>query len=160
MKRFLGIFVLLGLFLLAPSAMLAQKRAAKEDFKENHTPFGQRKKEKRNQKGTSNSIAKRGGIFKKKSRSGGNADAFARNSITGGRGFMYKIFHPGSSSQPKNASLRKTRPGRVQDREQHKLFHRLMTPNKGRHERIQSRQRKERSRNRKRGNAVFASPKR
>lgn len=160
MKRFLGIAVLLGLFLVAPSAMLAQKRTGKENFKENHTPFGQRKKERKNQKGTSNSIAKRGGIFKKRSRSNGNADAFAHNSITGGRGFFYRVFHPGSGSQPKNASLRKTRPGRVQDREQSKLFHRLLTPNKGRHERIQARQRQERSRNRKRGNDVFSGRKR
>src|SRR5437016_5485355 len=133
MGRFLTIFLMGCLFVAFPQFSFAQKRAAKENFKENHTPFGKRKKEKKNQKGTSNSVAKRGGIFKARSRSGGNADAFAKNSVGGSRGFLYKVFHP-NSGQTRNASLRKTKPGRVQNREQSKLFHRLFTPNKGRHE--------------------------
>lgn len=159
MGRILVIALLGSLLFFVPQNLWAQKRTGKENFKENHTPFGSRKKEKKNQKGTSNSIAKRGGIFKKWKKSGGNADAFANNSISGGRGFMYRLFHPNGGS-PKNASLRKTKPGRVQNREQPHLFHRLFTPNKGRHERIQNKQRKERRRNRKRGNDVFSDKRR
>ena len=161
MKRILLIALLGSLFFVAPQTLLAQKKTGKEDFKENHTPFGKRKKERKNQKGTSNSISKRGGIFKRfTNKSGGNADAFATRSMTGGKSFMYKVFHPGNSSSPKNASLRKTKPGKVQNREQPKLFHRLFSNNKARHEKIQGRQRKERHRNRKRGNDVFPDKKR
>jgi len=159
MRKLLIITLLGGIFFLFPQVSLAQKKAIKENFKENHSPFGTRKKERKNQKGTSNSISKRGGIFKKWSKSNGNADAFASNSMSGGKGFMYKLFHPNGGGQ-KNASLRKTKPGRVQNGEQPKLFHRLFTNNKARHENIQGRQRKERHRNRKRGNDVFPDKKR
>ena len=160
-KRILIIALLGGLFFLVPQVSLAQKKTVKENFKENHNPFGKRKKERKNQKGTSNAVAKRGGIFKRfSSKSSGNADAFATHSIRGGSGgFVYKLFHPNGGSA-KNASLRKTKPGKVQNREQSKLFHRLMSNNKGRHERIQGNQRKERHRNRKRGNDVFPTKKR
>ena len=158
MVRVLIIALLGGIFFLFPQMLLAQKKTTKENFKENHNPFGGRKKERKNQKGTSNSISKRGGIFKR-SRSSGNADAFANHSMTGGKSFFYKLFHPNSGTT-RNASLRKTKPGKVQNREQPKLFHRLMSNNKARHEKIQGRQRKERHRNRKRGNAVFADKKR
>ena len=152
---------MLGFFFLLPVYSFAQKAKKESSFKENHTPFGKRKKEKRNQKGTSGKISRGGGfaLFKKRTRSKGNSDAFAKNSTTGGRGFMYKLFHPNSGS-PKNASLRKTKPGKVQNREQHRLFHRLFTKNKGTHERIQKNNRKERTRKRKRGNDVFADKKR
>jgi hypothetical protein len=161
MRRILFIALLGGLFFIAPQSLWAQKKTVKENFKENHNPFGKRKKEKKNQKGTSNTIAKRGGIFKRfNSRSNGNADAFATHSISGSKGFMYKVFHPGGGGSSRNASLRKTKPGRVQNKEQPKLFHRLMSNNKGRHEKIQGRQRKERHRNRKRGNDVFSTKKR
>ena len=159
MGRIFIIELLGSLFFLVPETLFAQKKTGKEDFKENHTPFGRRKKERKNQKGTSNSISKRGGIFKKWGKSSGNADAFATHSISGGRGFMYKVFHP-NGGQTKNASLRKTKPGRVQNREQPKLFHRLFSNNKARHEKIQGKQRKERRRNRKRGNDVFPDKKR
>jgi hypothetical protein len=159
MGRVLFITLLGGLFFLFPETLLAQKKTVKENFNENHNPFGKRRKERKNQKGTSNTIAKRNGIFKRRNRSSGNADAFATNSTTGSRGFMYKLFHPNGGS-PKNASLRKTKPGRVQNREQPRLFHRIFTRNKGRHEQIQGRQRKERGRNRKRGNDVFSDKKR
>jgi hypothetical protein len=161
MVRLVGILLLLGSLFLFPEAALAQKAKQEGAFKENHTPFGKRRKERKNQKGTAGKISRGGGfsLFKKRNRSAGNADAFASNSMRGGRGFMYKIFHPNSSS-PRNASLRKTRPGKVQDREQKKLFHRIVTKNKSGHERIQSNKRKERSRKRKRGNEVFADRKR
>ncbi len=159
MRRILIIALLGGLFFLIPQASFAQKKTKKENFKENHTPFGKRKKERKNQKGTSNSISKRGGIFKNWGKSSGNADAFANNSMSGSKGFMYKLFHP-NGGQAKNASLRKTKPGRVQNGEQPKLFHRLFTKNKARHENIQGRQRKERHRSRKRGNDVFPDKKR
>lgn len=153
--------LLTGILFLLPGFALAQKANKEKSFKENHTPFGKRKKEKKNQKGTAGKIRRGGGftLFKKRQRSAGNADAFASNSARGGRGFLYKVFHPNSSS-PKNASLRKTRPGKVQDREQKKLFHRIVTKNKGGHERIQKNNRKERARKRKRGNDVFADKKR
>ncbi len=159
MSRVLIIVLLGGLFFLFPQDIFAQKKTVKENFRENHNPFGKRRKERKNQKGTSNTIAKRNGIFKRRSRSSGNADAFASNSISGSKGFFYKLFHP-NGGQTRNASLRKTKPGRVQDREQSKLFHRILSRNKGRHESIQSRQRKERHRNRKRGNDVFSDKKR
>jgi hypothetical protein len=159
MGRALVIIFLGSLLFLFPQDIFAQKKAAKENFKENHNPFGKRRKEKKNQKGTSKTIAKRNGIFKGRSKSGGNADAFATHSISGSKGFFYKVFHP-NSGKTRNASLRKTKPGRVQDREQSKLFHRILSKNKARHESIQSRQRKERHRNRKRGNDVFSDKKR
>ncbi len=155
-----GLIILLfgSLFFLVPDSLLAQKRAVKENFKENHTPFGRRKKEKKNQKGTSNAISRRGGIFKRKG-SNGNANSFASNSISGSKGFFYRILHPNRGTA-RNASLRKTKPGKVQNKEQSKLFGRLFTKNKARHEMIQSKQRKERKRNRKRGNNVFPNKKR
>ena len=158
MRSYLIILFLVGLIFLVPESLFAQKRAIKENFKENHTPFGRRKKEKKNQKGTSNAISKRGGIFKRKG-SNGNANSFANNSISGSKGFFYRILHPNKGTA-RNASLRKTKPGKVQNREQSKLFSRLFTKNKGRHEMIQSKQRKQRGRNRKRGNDVFPNNKR
>lgn len=159
MRKISGILLLAGLFLLIPGISYAQKAKQENSFKENHTPFG-RKKEKK-QRGTAGKISRGSGfsLFKKRQRSAGNADHFASNSTTGGRSFMYKIFHPNSSSSPKNASLRKTRPGKVQNREQPRLFRRILTKNKGTHERVQSQKRKERSRKRKRGNDVFVDKK-
>lgn len=150
MKRYSCISLLGILLLLLPGFLSAQKANQESSFKENHTPFGKRKKERKNQS-TAGKISRGGGLFsfKKRKKSAGNADHFANNSIRGGRGFMYKLFHP-NSNQPKNASLRKTRPGKVQNREQKGLFHRLTTKNKLNHERIQSRNRKERARKRKR----------
>ncbi len=161
MGRIAGIWLLLGFLFLLPEYSSAQKANKEKSFKENHTPFGKRRKERKNQKGTAGKISRGGGmsIFKKRQKSAGNADAFASNSARGGRGFMYRIFHPNSGS-PKNASLRKTKPGKVQNREQHKLFHRLSTKSKMNHERIQKTNRKERSRRRKRGNDVFPDKKR
>ncbi|HXB40951.1 MAG TPA: hypothetical protein VNZ49_10445 [Bacteroidia bacterium] len=150
----------MGFLFLFPGYSFAQKAKKESSFKENHTPFGKRKKERKNQKGTAGKISRGGSftLFKKRQKSAGNADAFASNSAHGGRGFIYKLFHPNSGS-PKNASLRKTKPGKVQNREQHRLFRRIFTKNKGTHERIQNTNRKERTRKRKRGNEVFADKK-
>ena len=130
----------------------------RENFKENHAPFGGRKKEKRNQKGAK-VFAKRGGggLFKRK-RSNGGADAFASNSVRGKRGFLSSIFNGGN--KPRNASLRKTKPGRVQNVEQKQLFRRHRTAGKNRHERILKKQNKLRSGRRTRGNDVFHHSKR
>lgn len=140
--------------MIAVIPVYAQKR--KENYHENQNPFGRKKKEKKNQ---SKALSKRGGggLFKKK-HSAGNADAFASNKISGGRGFMYKIFHGGGSGS-KNASLRKTRPGKVQDKENSRLFKRNRTNNKKRNSSFLHKQNKERSSKRKRGNSVFAKKK-
>lgn len=126
----------------------------KENYHENQNPFGKKKKEKKNQsKALSKRGGKGGGLFKKK-HSAGNADAFASNRISGGRGFFYKIFHPGGSGT-KNASLRKTKPGKVQDRENSKLFKRNRTSTKKHNSGFLNKQNKERSKRRTRGNSVF-----
>ncbi len=141
MRRLITIVLFfVGVAILTPSIGFAQK-----NFHENTK--GGRKKEGKNQ--TSGAISRRGGLFKKK-RSAGNADAFASNRASGG-GFFHKIFHGGSSSAPRNASLRKTKPGKVQNREQPHLFKRNASKHKLGNEKFQSRQRKDRSRNRSRG---------
>jgi len=158
MGRLVGIMLLVGSFFLFPSISHGQKANKEKSFKENHTPFGKRKKERKNQKGTAGKISRGGGLFKKRQRSAGNADHFASNSARGGRGFLYKMFHPNSGS-PKNASLRRTRPGKVQNREQKGLFKRIVTRNKSNHERIQKSNRTNRARKRKRGNIEFPEKK-
>ena len=142
MRRLITIVLFfIGVAVLTPSIGFAQK-----NFHENTA--GGRRKEGKNQ--TSGTLSRRGGLFKKK-RSAGNADAFASNRASGG-GFFHKIFHGGSSA-PRNASLRKTKPGKVQNREQGKLFKRNASKHKLGNEKFQSRQRKERSRNRSRGSS-------
>jgi hypothetical protein len=123
--------------------------AQKKHKHDQRSPFGRKKKEKHNQH------AHRGDrkLFRK-GRSKGNADAFASHSITGGRGFFSRIFSGGSSGS-KNASLRKTKPGKTQNREQSGLFHRNRTKNRNNHEKIHRSQRKERDQRRVRGNSVF-----
>ena len=128
-----------GVAILAPSFGFAQK-----NFHENTA--GGRRKEGKNQ--TSGALSRRGHLFKHKA-SAGNADAFASNRASGG-GFFHKMFHGGSSA-PRNASLRKTKPGKVQNREQKGLFKRNASKHKLGNEKFQSRQRKERSKNRSRG---------
>ena len=143
MKQVLRFYVFLtGLFLFFSHFTWAQG-----NFHENSK--GGRKKENSNQ--TSNAVSKRGGLFKR-NRSAGNADAFASNK-SGGGGFFHKLFHGNSSSSPRNASLRKTKPGAVQNREQKGLFKRIASPKKKGNEKFQSRQRKERAKNRSRGSA-------
>ena len=142
MRRLLTLFVFaIGFFLLMPQAGFSQS-----NFHENSK--GGRKKENSNQ--TSSAVSKRGGLFKK-NKSAGNADAFASHRASGG-GFFHKLFHGGGGSgAPKNASLRKTKPGKVQNREQKGLFRRIVSPKKSGNENFQKRQRKERAKNRSRG---------
>ena len=137
------ILFMAGFFLLVPNSVLAQG-----NFHENTK--GGRKKENGNQ--TSNVVSKRRGLFKG-NKSDGNADAFANNSIRGGGGFFHKLFHGGGGSEPKNASLRKTNPGKVQNREQAGLFRRNQSAKKAGNEKYLNRQRKERSKNRSRGSS-------
>jgi hypothetical protein len=141
------------MMVIAPAAFGQRK----ENYHENQNPFGRKKKEKKNQ---SKALSKRGGgkLFKKK-RSAGGADAFASNRIRGGHGFLFKVLHPGGGGT-KNASLRKTRPGKVQNRENSKLFHRHTTNNKKRNSGFLKKQNKERSGRRTRGNNVFHKKKR
>jgi hypothetical protein len=146
-----GLICLFLLFaLLWADSAFAQAKRRRENFRENHSPFGGRKKERRNVRG-SKVFARRGGLFKRQV-SRGNADAFALNSIRGKRGILAQIF---GTSKGHNASLRKTRPGKVQNREQRALFKRHRTMGKNRHERILKRQNRLRSGRRNRGNDVF-----
>src|SRR5246127_377328 len=140
MKRALiFIFFMAGLFLLMPHTGSAQG-----NFHENTK--GGRKKENGNQTTTH---AKRG-LFKKRSKSAGNADAFASNSVRGGGGFFHKLFHGKNSKESRNAFLSKTKPGKVQNREQKGLFRRHQSAKKAGNEKYLKRQKKERSKNRSR----------
>ncbi len=127
--------------------------AAQKSGGENQNPFGHKKKEKKNQRASRSS---KGSIFKRKS-SKGNADAFASNSIRGKRGFLAGIF---GGNKSKNASLRKSKPGKVQEREQSRLFRKNSTAKKNGHRATQKKQNRSRSNKRTRGNAVFAKKKR
>lgn len=144
-------FLLLSLAIVSPA--FSQK---KENYHENQNPFGKKKKERKNQ---SKALSKRGGggLFKKK-HSAGNADAFANNSIRGGRGFLSKIFGGGSASS-KNASLRKTKSGKSQRKEDSALFKRSRSSNKKKYSGTQQKERKHRNKTRERGNSVFHSKK-
>ena len=144
MKRVLTLVVLIaGLFLLMPRVGFSQN-----NYHENSK--GGRKKESSNQ--TSSAVSKRRGLFKR-NRSAGNADAFASNRSSGGGGFFYKIFHRNGGKNSQNASLRKTKPGKVQNHEQAGLFRRIASPKKASNEKFQKRQRKERTKNRSRGSS-------
>jgi hypothetical protein len=147
-KHYTLVFLLLSMMVALPAFSQRQK----ENYHENQNPFGKKKKEKRNQ---SKALSKRGGggLFKKK-HSAGNADNFASNRISGGRGFFYKMFH-GNHSGSKNASLRKTKPGKVQDKENSRLFKRNRTSTKKRNSGFLNKQNKDRSSRRTRGNSVF-----
>lgn len=147
-SKWICLFLLLTF--LGVDFVYGQAKRGREKFRENHSPFGGRKKERRNVKG-SKVFARRGGLFKR-GMSRGNADAFAANSIRGKRGIIAQIF---GTSKGHNASLRKTRPGKVQNREQRSLFKRHRTMGKNRHERILKRQNRLRSGRRTRGNDVF-----
>lgn len=143
MKQILKLVVfIIGLFLLMPHTAWSQS-----NFHENSK--GGRKKESSNQ--TSNAVSKRGGLFKRH-KSAGNADAFASHS-SGSGGFFHKLFHGKGGSESRNASLRKTKPGSVQNREQRGLFRRIASPKRMGNEKFQNRQRKERAKNRSRGNS-------
>lgn len=156
MSKLVKIFFVLTIAFFAVESSYAQKRSKGENYHENQNPFGKKRKEKKNQ---SRVRSKRGGLFKKNS-SAGNADAFAGNSIVGRKSFISKIFGGGGSSNSKNASLRKTKPGKTQNKEQSKLFRKHSNNNKSKNSRFLHRQNKERSSRRSRGNAVFHKKKR
>ncbi len=134
-----------GLFLLMPHISFSQG-----NYHENTS--GGRKKESSNQTGVSK--RRSGGLFKR-NKSAGNADAFASNRASGKQGFFHKIFHRsgGGGHETRNASLRKTRPGKVQDREQRGLFRRILSPKKAGNEKFLKRQKKDRAKNRSRGSS-------
>lgn len=132
----------------------AQKKV-KGNTSENQNLFGSKKKERRNQ---SNVLSKRGSVFKRKF-SAGNADAFASHKIRGKRGLLAKLFHS-NSQVSRNASLRKTKPGRIQDREQLKLFGRYQSVNKRKSSAFLNRQNKKRKMSRRTGNSSFMKRKR
>ena len=144
MRKLLTIILFaIGFFLLTPHVSFSQG-----NYHENTK--GGRKKESGNQ--TSKTLSKRGRLFKR-NRSAGNADAFASNSTRGRGGFFHRLFHGRNSSESRNASLRKTKPGKVQNREQRGLFKRIVSPKKAGNEKFQGRQRKERAKNRSRGSS-------
>jgi hypothetical protein len=133
----------------------AQKKNKGSNFHENQNLFGSKKKEKRNQ---SKALSRRGSFFKRKF-SAGNADAFVNHRVTGSKGFFAKLFRPGSQFA-RNASLRKTRPGKIQNREQSKLFGKYQTNNKRKNNAFLNKQNKRRKMSRVRGNSVFSKRKR
>jgi hypothetical protein len=145
-KGLTSLIFLVGLFLLLPRISFSQG-----NYHENTS--GGRKKESSNQ---TSGVSKRrsGGLFKR-NRSAGNADAFASNRASGGGGFFHKLFHRsgGGGHETRNASLRKTKPGKVQDREQRGLFRRIVSPKKAGNEKFLKRQKKDRAKNRSRGGA-------
>ncbi|MBC7863987.1 MAG: hypothetical protein IAF38_13505 [Bacteroidia bacterium] len=148
MRRFWIFFLLLGLISATPA--LAQRKTRKEGFKEDHNPFGRKKKERKNQKGS----RRTGGLFSKKAHSKGNADSFAGNRISGRKSFLSSIFGGRKSS---NASLRKTKPAKKN--EDRALFKRHRTNGKKSHESKLGKQNRKREKTRRRGNDVFARKK-
>jgi len=157
MSKLFKIFLISFLTFFVAENSFAQRKGKGENYHENQNPFGKKSKERKNQ---SKALSKRGGggLFKKK-HSAGNADAFASNSVRGRKGFLSKIFNGGGSSS-KNASLRKTRPGKTQNKEQNQLFKRNRTKTKKNNSGFLHHQNKERSAKRKRGNSVFSKKKR
>ena len=155
MRLLIKISFTLLLLLLGFNSIYAQKKVKGSNFHENQNLFGSKKKEKSNQ---SKALSKRKSLIKRKF-SAGNADAFAGNKITGRKGLIAKLFRPGSQNS-RNASLRKTRPGKIQNREQTKLFGKYKSHNKKRNNAFLSKQNKRRSMTRTRGNSVFSKRKR
>ena len=144
MRRFWIFFLLLGMVSAVP--VFAQKT------KENQTPFGRKKKEKKNQK----VFSKRGGgMFHHKKTGQGNANQFAGNRISGKKSFWASIFGTRSSN---NASLRKTKPAKKGD--DHALFKRNRTNGKRNHANKQTKNNRKREKTRRRGNDVFSRKKR
>lgn len=148
MKRLWIFFLFAGLICFTPA--FAQKKSRKEGFREDHTPFGRKKREKKNQKGL-----RRGGLFHKRAQSKGNADRFAGNRISGKKSFWAGIF---GSKKTHNASLRKTKPAKKGDDKA--LFKRHRTNGKKGHTKKLGKQNRKRERTRKRGNDVFSRKKR
>ena len=133
--------------------VFGQNRNRSEGFKENHSPFGRRKKEKSNQKFFSKRAG--GGIFRLFGRSSkGNSESFANNRIIGRKGFFASAFR---SKHSGNASLRRTKSAKKDDKN---LFKRNRTNSKISFRKKQDRQGRRRERTRKRGNVLFSKRKR
>ena len=151
MKLNKGILLCAVMSVLFCMPMFSQRVTKPEKFSENHSPFGRKKKEKSNQ---------RRGLFAgrfKRGKSQGNADDFASHTVGAKHGLLSRIFKGNSD---KNASLRKTKPGAHQNKEQSTLFRRNRTKNKNDHDRINHMQNKERKKKRVRGNDAFKIKKR
>ena len=147
MIKLLRIFLFVALTFFVVESSYAQRRTKGENYHENQNPFGKKHREKRNQ---SRALSKRGrgSLFKRKSSAGG-ADAFAAHRTTGKRGFLSKLFG-GGNSNAKNASLRKTKPGKLHNKEQVHLFKHHKTPGaKVRNGKFLRRQNKQRGRSRR-----------
>ncbi len=147
-KRILIFFLFLGL--VSAGSVFAQSKSRKEAFKENHSPFGRKKKEKRNQK----VFKKRGGGLFARKKSRGNSQQFASNRIRGKKGFFASVFGPKANH---NASLRKTKPPKKH--EDRKLYKSQRTKAKNGHRTRQKKQNRKREKTRKRGNVLFAKKK-
>ena len=152
-RRFLIFLVLFCLF-YSSNSIFAQRKSRSEGHSENHSPFGRRKKERRNQR----FFSKRAGLgffsFLRGKRSRGNSERFANNRIIGKRGFFASLF---GSRHGGNASLRRTKTARREDRN---LFRRHHTKSKISFRKRQDRQGRRRERTRKRGNVLFSKRKR
>ena len=149
MRRVALFLLFVGLICSIPA--FAQKKRGGEGHKENASPFGRKKKEKKNQRAFRH---RGGGLFSRKA-SAGNADQFAGNRISGKKSFLASIF---GNRANHNASLRKTKPTRKN--EDSKLFKRNRTNAKHNHEGRQTKQNRKREKTRKRGNDVFSRKKR
>jgi hypothetical protein len=146
-----GKIIFILLLLTFSGSIFAQQKSRKENFKENHSPFGRRKKEKKNQK----AFSRRGGLLKRGGNQRGNANLFASRRILGRKNLIESIFGVHHSN---NASLRKTKPASRHD--ERTLFKRQRTSAKNQHARIQQKQRRSRESTRKRGNVLFQKKKR
>ena len=95
MKLLIKISFLLFLFLFGFNSVYAQKKVKGSNFHENQNLFGGKKKEKSNQ---SKALSKRKSLFNRKF-SAGNADAFASNKLTGGKGLFAKYLNPEANTE-------------------------------------------------------------
>lgn len=149
MKRSWLLFLLL--IVAMSGTVSAQRKSGKESFKENHSPFGRRKKEKKNQK----TVSRGGSLFKRHTTERGNANRFAAHRILGKKSLLAYIFN---AHHTNNASLRKTKPASRHD--ERALFKRQRTSAKNQHHRIQQKQQRKRDSTRQRGNVLFQKKKR
>lgn len=146
-----GIILIFVFLFFSVENSFSQAKTRKENFKENHSPFGRRKKEKKNQK----RLSRGGSLFRRQSSGRGNANQFAAHRILGRKSFITSLFNTRHNN---NASLRKTKPASRHD--ERALFKRQRTGAKNQHARIQRKQQKRRDSSRKRGNVLFQKRKR
>lgn len=150
MSRYI-VFLVSVVFLAGFEYSFGQSKSKKENFKENHSPFGRRKKEKKNQK----RLSRGGSLFRRHSSGRGNANQFAAHRILGRKSFLASLFNTNHNN---NASLRKTKPASRHD--ERALFKRQRTGAKNQHTKIQKKQQRRRDSTRKRGNVLFQKRKR